>query len=81
MEEYLSAAEAKKITRISLERQQVEFLDEIMPRIKQEAEAGKSYMHWYKQISKNGINALTNLGYKIDDHYDQRDGYTYKISW
>ena len=79
--EYINAAEAKKLTKESLDRMQTEFLDEIMPEIKTQAKIGKSSIYWYYEISDAGLDALINLGYKVEDFYNQKDGYTYLISW
>lgn len=81
MIEYINATDARKITKESLERIQTEFLDEIMPEIKSQAAQGKSSIHWYYEISNAGLDALRNFGYKVEDFYNQKDGYTYKISW
>lgn len=81
MKEYINAADAKKITKLATERIQINFLDEIMPEIKSQAEQGKSSIHWYYEISKAGLDALRNLGYTVEDFYNQKDGYTYLISW
>lgn len=79
--EYINAADAKKIVKQSLERIQNNFLDEIMPEIKMTAEQGKSSIHWYYEISDTGLDALRDLGYRVEDFYNQKDGYTYLISW
>lgn len=81
MKEYINAADAKKITKLATERIQINFLDEIMPEIKVQAELGKSSIYWYCEISAAGLDALRNLGYTVKDFYNQKDGYTYLISW
>jgi len=78
---YLNAADARKLTKESLDRMQTEFLDKIMPEIKKTAEEGKAFLSWHYKIPDNAINILTDLGYKVKDLYNQKDGYTYEISW
>ena len=78
---YLNAADARKLTKESLDRMQTEFLDKIMPEIKTQAKIGKSSLSWHYKIPANAVNMLTDLGYKVKDLYNQKDGYTYEISW
>lgn len=81
MIEYINATDARKITKESLERMQTKFLDEIMPEIKAQAEQGKSSLNWYYEITTDEATALRKLGYKVEDFYNVKDGYTYRISW
>lgn len=81
MIEYINAADARKLTKESLDRMQTEFLDKIMPEIKTQAKIGKSSLNWYYEITTDEVTALRNLGYKVEDFYNQKDGYTYRISW
>ena len=79
--DYLNAADARKLTKESVERMQTEFLDKIMPEIKVTAELGKSSLNWYTEITTDEANTLRSLGYKVEDFYNVKDGYTYVISW
>lgn len=78
---YLNAAEAHKLTAEHVINMQIKFLDEIMSEIKNAVSKGKFYINYYKLIDDNCIKALEDLGYKVEDLYNQKDGYTYLISW
>ncbi len=42
---------------------------------------GKEFCYCYKYLGKQAISKLEELGYRVQNLSDQRDGTMFKISW
>lgn len=79
--QYMTADEAFKLTKTSAERVNNEQMTDVMKAIKNAAMSGETYINYYNALSDWTCNKLQELGYHYKSHYDQRDGYDYRIWW
>jgi hypothetical protein len=56
-------------------------LDKIYKSMQQASKNGDFKTCWYENITGEEVKTLEDAGYKVDCHWDQRDGYTNIISW
>lgn len=77
----ICATAARKQTAENIKKKTNEELSEIFEAIHLAIDNGTYYAHIYKKLKDETINALYENGYEVEDYYNQKDGYDYKICW
>ena len=79
--EYMTAAEAKKISEEIKDTSNHAILESIENSIKLDSSEGNSQTFIYVELSTSVFNHLRTRGFVIDNLSSQREGIIYKISW
>lgn len=80
MKEILATVAHEK-TAENIKKKYSEELNEIFEAIHLAIDNGTYYAHIYKKLQDETINELYKYGYKVEDYYNQKNGYDYKIRW
>ena len=81
MAKLLPAKQARKKTKENIQLCKTEALQEIAKQINDAIEKGKFYVHIYEHVEPEVVQYLREHEYRVDVHYDQRDGDLVTIYW
>jgi predicted nucleic acid-binding Zn-ribbon protein len=77
----ICATAAHEQTAENIKKKKNEELNEVFEAIHLAIDNGIYNVHIYKPLQDETINALYEYGYEVEDYYNQREGYDYKIRW
>lgn len=77
----ICATAAHEQTAENIKKKKNEELNEVFEAIHLAIDNGTYNVHIYKYLQDETINALYEYGYEVEDYYNQREGYDYKIRW
>ncbi len=77
----ICATAAHEQTAENIKKKKNEELNEVFEAIHLAIDNGTYNVHIYKPLEDETINALYEYGYEVEDYYNQREGYDYKIRW
>ena len=77
----ICATAAHEQTEENIKKKKNEELNEVFEAIHLAIDNGTYNVHIYKPLEDETINALYEYGYEVEDYYNQREGYDYKIRW